>query len=158
MSDDVRWAPIPGYEGLYEVSTSGSVRSLPRPATRGGILKVCTRRGYLSVVLHRDNKPWKMTIHRLMAMAFIPNPEGLPVVRHLNDCKTDNRLENLAWGTASDNQRDSVRNKSHWETRKKECPVCETPYDKVYNGRRHCSECNRRRSRERRARIKCGTS
>lgn len=109
-----------GYEGLYEVSSLGRVRSLDRwvnngspsgQVKKGRIRKVSQDpNGYYTVGLSRAGRGVTTHIHRMLAEAFIPNPETLPYVRHLNDVKTDNRLENLAWGTPSDNLYDAVRN------------------------------------------------
>ena len=116
------WRPVAGWEDLYEVSSLGRVRSLDREGfTRGDskrlykgrVLKPypMVRSGYLSVRLSQAGHPKKLKkVHRLVAEAFIPNPEGHPLVRHLNDQKEDNRRENLAWGTAKDNNQDRFRN------------------------------------------------
>lgn len=72
--------------------------------------KKMDRAGHLGVCLRVNGRPHYVYIHRLMAKAFIPNTNRDPIVRHLNDIKEDNSLENLAWGTQRDNQRDSVRN------------------------------------------------
>ena len=69
------------------------------------------RSGYDYVELYKNNKPYKKSIHRLLAETFIENPSNYEIVRHLNDDKTDNRLENLAWGNHSMNARDAVNNK-----------------------------------------------
>ena len=71
--------------------------------------------GYLTVgLMTNQNKVKTCKVHTLKAHAFlyVPNPLTYNIVRHLNDCKTDNRLENLAWGTMSDNIKDSIRNGS----------------------------------------------
>ena len=68
------------------------------------------RDGYLTVRIYINGKRTRKPMHRLLAEAFLPNPNGFKVVRHLNDIKTDNRLENLAWGTCDDNAKDMVRN------------------------------------------------
>ncbi len=88
----------------YEISTSGEVRSW-----KWGEPKILTpvpdRKGYLYVCLHIDGKQKNCSIHRLVAQAFIPNPDGKPEVNHLNGIKTDNRVENLEWCTRSENMR-----------------------------------------------------
>lgn len=114
------WRPVKGYEGLYEVSSKARVKRVERLITRSdgvtrrfdeNIRKVSvSRKGYLRLMLSKDWVLKNHEVHRLMAEAFIPNPNGLPMVRHLNDIKTDNRLENFAWGTAKDNGEDAVRN------------------------------------------------
>ena len=120
MSAEV-WKDIPGFEGLYEVSDTGGVRSRSRPITRtyksghvartehkGRILRQGTnKRGYRFVVLRRDG--WSVTreVHRLVAAAFLPKPTpGQTQVRHLDGDRLNNARANLAWGTASENQLD----------------------------------------------------
>lgn len=113
------WKPVAGYEGLYDVSTLGRVRSHPRIVDRkhgtarwpGKVLAPQKgSKGHYAVAMWRDKKQQTKFIHRLVAEAFLPNPDNLPVVRHLNDIKEDNTLENLAWGTYADNAQDAIRN------------------------------------------------
>lgn len=90
------WKEIDGYEGLYSVSSDGQVFS----HISGRCLKpLVTRTGYLRVHLVKDHKIKCMAIHRLVAQAFIPNPDNKPTVNHINEDKTDNRFENLEWAT-----------------------------------------------------------
>lgn len=95
--------PVPGYEDRYLVSLVGEVFSL----RRGKILKARpTKNGYLQVVLYDGNGGRESVfIHRLVASAFLPNPEGKPQVNHKNGTKADNWVGNLEWATASENQR-----------------------------------------------------
>ena len=96
MSNEI-WADVPGYNGTYQVSTMGRVRGRK-------ILKPDhTKDGYLLAQFCKDGKRQKVRINRLVAIAFIPNPEGLPQVNHKNECKTDNRVENLEWVTPKQN-------------------------------------------------------
>lgn len=124
------WKPVTGFEGEYEVSSTGGVRSITRKVrSKGGsfrtvpgqVLKQWTVNGYLRVNLNQRGVLTQTPVHRLVAEEFVPNPENLPVVRHLNDVKTDNRVENLAWGTASDNENDKVRNGGNHESNKTHC-------------------------------------
>ena len=115
------WRPIEGYEGLYEVSSYGRVRSLDRYDSnnhflKGRILKLCADKdGYLNVGLCLGNKEKKYKVHRLVVEAFIPNPDNLPQVNHKDEDKTNNRVENLEMCNAKYNsnygsRKDRVRN------------------------------------------------
>lgn len=94
------WKPIKEYEGLYEVSSFGNVRSIKRNTTNGKIMKLQkTKTGYYRVGLCKNNKVKCYSVHRLVAQAFIPNLNNLPQVNHKNECKTNNNVENLEWCT-----------------------------------------------------------
>lgn len=94
------WKDIPEYEGLYQVSNLGRVKSLKRKIFLKPRL---TQRGYVTVVLYRNSVPNSFQIHRLIAFVFIPNPDNKPQVNHKNGVKTDNRVENLEWVTNYEN-------------------------------------------------------
>ena len=97
---DEIWKDIKGYEGLYQVSNLGRVRSLGSDNWhKGRILKphLDGRGHYLEVGLHKDHKSKTTNIHRLVAEAFIPNPNNLPQVNHKDECKTNNMVDNLEW-------------------------------------------------------------
>ena len=99
------WRDIKGYEGKYQVSNTGKVKSLNyRRTGKEGIMKAGENDcGYLFVELWKDGKGKPCRINRLVAMAFIPNPDNLPEVNHKNEDKTDNRVENLEWCNRSYN-------------------------------------------------------
>ena len=111
-TDCAIWRNIPGYEGVYQVSNDGQVKSLKRIVDYGHLkvtrnerlLKIITDKdGYKIVGLNKDAKQRLFKVHRLVAMAFIPNPEALPLVNHINGVKDDNRPENLEWATNAQN-------------------------------------------------------
>lgn len=94
------WKDVEGYEGLYQVSNEGNVRSLKK----GIILKAANvNNGYLAVQLWDNGIPKMKLIHRLVAEAFIPNPDNLPQVNHKNEDKALNIVENLEWCSAKYN-------------------------------------------------------
>lgn len=106
------WKDIQGYEGLYQVSNLGRVRSLSRYVNyghsvayrKGRILKegIATC-GYRQVELRKNNRPTHALVHRLVAQAFIPNPDNLPQVNHKDENKANNQVSNLEWNTSKDN-------------------------------------------------------
>lgn len=103
------WKDIQGYEGLYQVSSLGRVRSLDREIIysnghrrvhRGKILSFeITRNGYVKYELSEKSVRKYPLGHILVAEAFLPNPDNLPQINHKNEIKTDNRVENLEWCT-----------------------------------------------------------
>lgn len=100
------WVPIEGFEELYHVSDYGRVKSLNYNHTKQEhILKPSKTKkdGYLIVNLYKDGKAKIKLVHRLVAEAFIDNPNNLPEVNHINEDKTDNRVQNLCWISPIDN-------------------------------------------------------
>ena len=104
-----RWADIPGWEGRYQVSDDGYVRSLVglrgKPAPPHELKQKIDRYGYPVVCLRERPKKRMVypTVHRLVATAFLPSPDNKPQVNHKNGIKTDNRVENLEWSTNAEN-------------------------------------------------------
>lgn len=107
------WKSIDGFEDFYEVSNFGNVRSLNYH--NWGIIKnltpVIDRYGYKRVCLCMNGKQYNRVIHRMVATAFLENPNGFPQINHINEIKTDNRVENLEWCTAKENASYGSRNK-----------------------------------------------
>lgn len=118
------WRDIVGYEGLYQVSNQGRVRSLDREVIYpdGHIQKYKGKviygykndNGYIMVTL----KGKSYRVHRLVAEAFIPNPENKPDIDHINTIRTDNRVENLRWATRSENMKNTLTRQKCSESRK----------------------------------------
>ena len=111
--DDEAWRPVPGFEGLYEVSDCGRVRNVAmgRGRVPGRILRpVATPSGHITVDLSIGGKKRPWPIHRLVMMGFVgPCPEGMECC-HNDSNPTNNALSNLRWDTRSGNERDKVAN------------------------------------------------
>ena len=102
------WKDIEGYEGLYQISSKGRVKSFV--FGRQKILKTNARNDYRNVALHKNGKSKTFGVHVLVARAFIPNPENLPIPNHEDGNKFNNCVENLKWVNQSDNARHACKN------------------------------------------------
>lgn len=101
----VLWKDVPGYEGYYEVSNTGLIRS------KNGIRKPqVSWDGYLFVKLCKQGQCKKIKIHRLVALAFIPNPNNLPEINHKDETPANNNVENLEWCDRTYNNNYGTRN------------------------------------------------
>lgn len=125
------WKNIKGYEGLYQVSNYGKVRSLDKKVKgsnqygkiffvtkKGKQLKSRIKNGYCNVHLIKNGVLKEFTIHRLVAEAFIPNPNNLPQVNHKDENKANNYVENLEWCTRSYNCSYGSRCERIWISRR----------------------------------------
>lgn len=107
MNNEV-WKDIEGYEGLYKISDKGRVKSIGYGKER--ILKPANNgRGYLLVGLCKNNEKKHFLVHRIVAQAFIPNPQNLPQVNHQDENPSNNSVENLEWCTAKYNNNYGTR-------------------------------------------------
>jgi hypothetical protein len=113
------WRDIVNYEGIYKISNKGNVKSLARFRRNGinGKYKQKERilkpgqysNDYYFVYLCDNSKKKSCSIHRLIALAFIPNPLNKPHINHINGIRTDNKIENLEWCTRSENQLHAIK-------------------------------------------------
>lgn len=153
------WKPVVRYEGLYEVSDQGRVRSLDRTEhCKDGLIRrrkgrtripAKNRYGYPIVGLCKDGKMKTKTIHRLVLEAFVgPCPDGLECL-HKDGAPENNTIENLKWGSHSENTLDTVRHGRHRNTIKSHCPrghdlsPQNTRKRRGHPGKRECLACNR---------------
>ena len=165
-----QWKPVHGYEGIYEVSSHGRVRSLDRTVTRSGgqvrrkgkVLRATLNPGgYPVVSLYRQGRPKNRYVHALVAEAFFgTRPKGMEVCHNDGD-PTNNHLDNLRYGTSSDNELDKVRHGTHYNAAKTHCPrghelFAENIPPRIAKlGRRQCLACVRARARvQRRPELK----
>lgn len=145
------WRSITGYEGAYEVSDRGRVRSLPRLSRAGRriggvtLKPVRSSSGYMQVNLYDSSRARAHLIHRLVLVAFSGPPEAGEEARHLDGDQTNNAAKNLAWGTSAENAGDQLRHGTQGNARKTHCPQGH-PYagDNLYvqpDGNRKCRKC-----------------
>lgn len=131
------WKDIVGYEGLYQVSNLGNVKRLKGYKGRGKgyiveehlIQPSINSRGYQNVVLCKNGKTKTFTMHRLVAIAFLDNPDNLPQVNHKDENKTNNCVDNLEWCDSVYNNNYGTRNKKcsdKWKLKRlqKELVIC----------------------------------
>ena len=115
----VEWKAIKGYEGLYEISNTGLVKALEKRVDRGKCHRTwkshikrygVDNNGYLRVSLSKEGVNKTHKVHRLVATAFISNPDKLPQVNHIDGNKQNNHVSNLEWCTQSDNMSHAYKN------------------------------------------------
>lgn len=156
MSPEV-WTPVPGWEGLYEVSDHGAVRSLDRVDRfgryfHGQTLSADTiKGGYKRVTMASGSRRERRQIHHLVLEAFVgPRPMGMEGC-HGNGHPDDNRLANLRWDTRPENARDTVRHGTHRNAKKTHCPRNHPLAEpnlvvaEAARGKRKCLACHRAR-------------
>lgn len=113
------WKDVKGWEGIYKVSSKGRVKSIERAKGEYGsgravhehiMAHALNHKGYKTVHLSREGFNKRVAVHRLVAIAFIPNPDNLPQVNHIDGNKLNNSVDNLEWVTNLDNMRHAVKN------------------------------------------------
>lgn len=154
-SDEV-WRPVAGYVGKYEVSSYGRVKSLKRRRVlqdRILVPNTFTNAGHQRVSLQTfEHTKRDHQVHRLVALAFLgPEPKGKPLVCHRDGVASNNRLDNLYWGSQSDNMYDRVRHGRCHHTNKTHCPyrhLLKAPnlVESFLPARRKCLACARTRA------------
>ena len=165
MSDTEVWKPVPGYEGFYSVSNFGRVRSDKRTIVdKNGhgrkmpeVIMTPEKKtpGHLVVCLCKNHERTKRYIHRIVLETFVGEAPAGTQACHWNDDPEDNRLENLRWGTPTENRLDSVRNGSHHSARKTHCKwghefTPENIKPQSSGNGRDCKTCSNARTRAKR--------
>ena len=136
MSENIEiWKPVVGYEGLYEVSNLGKVKAIKwhRGEEEKEMKPYTTYKGYLRLRLCKNGKGKQFQIHRLVAEAFIPNPENKPYIDHINTDRTDNRVENLRWVTNKENCNNPISKQNYSKSNKVKTAVPILQFDKNMN-------------------------
>lgn len=103
------WKNIEGFPN-YKISNLGNIKSFTRKKFGNNLVPQPMRKGYLQVLLYKDGKPYPRKVHRLVAIAFIPNDNNLPQVNHIDGDKTNNCIDNLEWCDNSYNQIHAYKN------------------------------------------------
>ena len=111
------WKDVKNYEGLYQVSNLGRIKSLNYNHTnKEKILELFkNNQGYMIICLHKKGRQKTFRVHRLVAEAFIPNPKNKPEIDHINTIRDDNRVENLRWVTRKENSNNELTKQKYKE-------------------------------------------
>jgi hypothetical protein len=148
MPDQEEWRTVEGFPD-YAVSNLGRVASYKRPERPIIMRTQIDRRGYYCVTFSVNDKTYTRSVHRLLLEAFRGPSEDGQLTRHLNGNPLDNRLENIVWGSTSENLLDAVRHGTHQMSRKTHCPQGH-PYDQAntrwYRRMRYCIACQNARN------------
>lgn len=138
MKEEIR--VIPWTNGEYSVSNLGKVYSYKSGETK--LLRAFVQNGYYKVNLHFSGTRGKFLVHRLVAEIFIPNPENLPQVNHKDECKTNNKVENLEWCTQLYNLNYGTHNKRAGICHRKKIAQLDSNNQaiRIFESRKHAAE------------------
>lgn len=138
------WKPVVGFEGLYEVSSYGRVRTVLHYTKRGNsdhalvkerILKFfLSRKGYYCIKLRKDGAAIHKKVHRLVAEAFLPNPENKTQIDHIDTNKLNNAVSNLRWATPSENKNNALTRALHSQIQSQEVVIEKCMSGRAANG------------------------
>lgn len=107
-----KWKSVKGFEGIYEVSSTGRIKTLnyrKSGAERIRKIKKPGQNGYFKLILCKNNKRYHFSVHRLVAIAFVDNPSNKPVVNHIDGNKLNNNYKNLEWVTKKENDEHAIK-------------------------------------------------
>ena len=123
------WKDIEGYEGYYQVSSHGRIKSLKRGWRSREKIRVFSKapNGYYRMVLSANNIRKTISAHRAVAEAFIPNPHNYETVNHLDFDKSNNNVNNLEWASMKENTRHACINGRHYRKRVVQCDLSGSP-------------------------------
>lgn len=152
-----QWRDVKGYEGIYQVSDMGRVKSVERISAQNHLLRERIRKpetdrdGYQIVNLCKDGKVKLHKVHRLVGEAFLDNEQGFPQINHINGVKDDNRVENLEWISASGNVKHAFdsglkqpRRIAYYGERNPHCKVTDAQCEEIREIKRDKGYSNRR--------------
>ncbi len=134
------WKDPADFEGIYQISSLGNIRNIEIKVSKNNHKSIKETRnlkgvfsdGYRKFVLRRGNQSLRTGLHRLVAIAFIPNPENKPFVNHKNKIRCDNRMENLEWCT-------HIENMEHAFAGRKKTRITERTIDRLFESAQYSS-------------------